>query len=574
MDARPTPRLKFLIPLVSAVLLLGVAEAQAAETRCAVVEVFLRGESELSAASRAYIEKNYAKKTGVVVTFRDVAADEASLARFYKLADHFKIEKPGLPAFYTSGRFEFGWDAKTSPARLEEMLTVEVFVRQGCPRCALAHPIIFEDLAPRYPGYRFVEKDIAVSGEAQRRLQDVSTRYGVQAAGVPALHMCGRLMVGFIDAVASFQQWDDVLKGVTVPCPAKTSWQPPVRRGHDERTLPWFAGWGGVAYGGEPPAPLPPELPTTDSPAELPPPPLVAGTSAAGGDPLPPEVGPLPETDSEAPPARPRRELPPEVGEVSLPPLSAEPKAPETVYLPMVGHVNWKQWGLPAFTILVGLVDGFNPCAMWVLLFLLSLLVNLRDRWKILAVAGTFVFISGAAYLAFMAAWLNVFQIIGLLRPAQILLGLLAVVVGTIHVKDFFAFKQGVSLSIPEAAKPKLYERMRKIVMAETLVGAIVGASVLAVLVNIVELLCTAGLPAMYTGILTLQNLPAWENFLYLLLYISAYMFDDSLMVGLVVVTLGKHRLQETGGRYLKLISGAVILALGVVMIAKPEWLV
>lgn len=240
----------------------------------------------------------------------------------------------------------------------------------------------------------------------------------------------------------------------------------------------------------------------------------------------------------------------------------------------MVGHVNWKRWGLPAFTILVGLVDGFNPCAMWVLLFLLSLLVNLRDRWKILAVAGTFVFISGAAYMAFMAAWLNVFQIIGLLRPAQILLGLLAVVVGTIHVKDFFAFKKGVSLSIPEAAKPKLYERMRKVVMAETLLGAIVGASVLAVLVNIVELLCTAGLPAMYTGILTMQNLPAWENFLYLLLYIVAYMFDDSLMVGLVVVTLGKHRLQETGGRYLKLISGAVILALGVVMIVKPEWLV
>lgn len=438
----------------------------------------------------------------------------------------------------------------------------------------LVHPLIFEDLASRYPGYRFVEKDIAASAEAQRRLQEVSSRYGVQAAGVPALHMCGRLMVGFIDAVASFQQWDDVLKGVTVPCPPKTSWQAPVRRDHREQILPWFAGWGGVAYGGEPPAPLPPELPAADSPAEFPPPPLVAGTSVSNSDPLPPEAGLLPAIDSEAPPARPRRELPPEVGEVSLPAVSAERRAPETVYLPMVGHVNWKRWGLPAFTILVGLVDGFNPCAMWVLLFLLSLLVNLRDRWKILAVAGTFVFISGAAYMAFMAAWLNVFQIIGLLRPAQILLGLLAVVVGTIHVKDFFAFKKGVSLSIPEAAKPKLYERMRKVVMAETLLGAIVGASVLAVLVNIVELLCTAGLPAMYTGILTMQNLPAWENFLYLLLYIVAYMFDDSLMVGLVVVTLGKHRLQETGGRYLKLISGAVILALGVVMIVKPEWLV
>lgn len=565
MDARLSPRLTFLFPLVSAVLLLGVVEAPAAETRCAVVEVFLRGESELSAAARAYVEKHYAKKAGVVVTYRDVAGDEAALARFYKLADHFKIEKPGLPAFYASGRFEFGWDAKTSPPKLEELLTVEVFVRQGCPRCALAHPIIFEELAPRYPGYKFVEKDIAVSGEAQRRLQEVANRYGVQGAGVPALHMGGRLMIGFIDAVASFRQWDDVLKGVTVPCPPKSSWNRPARRGFDERPLPWFAGWGGVAQAGDPPAfePVP----------ELPPPPPEVGASRSSAEPLPPEVGPLSESDAEAPPPRPRRELPPEVSETTDPPPQP-PTVSDTVYLPMLGQVNWKQWGLPAFTILVGLVDGFNPCAMWVLLFLLSLLVNLRDRWKILAVAGTFVFISGAAYLAFMAAWLNVFQFIGLLRPAQILLGLLAIGVGTIHVKDFFAFKQGVSLSIPEAAKPKLYERMRKIVMAETLIGAIVGASVLAVLVNIVELLCTAGLPAMYTGILTLQNLPAWENFLYLLLYIAAYMFDDSLMVTVVVVTLGKHRLQETGGRVLKLISGAVILALGIVMIVKPEWLV
>src|SRR5690606_27658230 len=127
------------------------------------------------------------------------------------------------------------------------------------------------------------------------------------------------------------------------------------------------------------------------------------------------------------------------------------------VSLPFIGEVHWRRWGLPTFTLLVGLVDGFNPCAMWVLLFLLSVLVNLHDRWKILAVAGTFVVISGLAYLAFMAAWLNIFQLVGLLRPAQITLGVLGIAVGMIHIKDFFAFKQGFSLSIPETAKPGLY---------------------------------------------------------------------------------------------------------------------
>ena len=269
--------------------------------------------------------------------------------------------------------------------------------------------------------------------------------------------------------------------------------------------------------------------------------------------------------------------MPPEIPDESelppLPPQSAEP-ASDVVELPWVGSVRWRDWGFPAFTFIVGLIDGFNPCAMWVLLFLLSLLVNLHDRWKILAVAGTFVVISGAAYYAFMAAWLSIFVFIGLVRQAQIALGLLGIAVGAIHVKDFFAFKKGISLSIPESAKPGLYARMRKIVVAESLWAAIVGASVVAVLVNIIEMLCTAGLPAMYTAILSSQQWPWWQNHLYLLLYIIAYMFDDTLMVAAVVITLDRYKLQERGGRILKLVSGLVILGLGLVMIVKPEWLV
>jgi hypothetical protein len=228
---------------------------------------------------------------------------------------------------------------------------------------------------------------------------------------------------------------------------------------------------------------------------------------------------------------------------------------------------------MPLFTILIGLVDGFNPCAMWVLMFLLSVLVNLKDRWKILAVAGTFVVISGVAYFAFMAAWLNVLLLVGFLRWVQLILAALAIIVGSIHVKDFFAFKKGISLSIPESAKPGIYSRVRSIVLAENMIAAIGGATVLAVLVNIIELLCTAGLPAMYSQVLSLQNYPVWENYAFLGLYIVAYMLDDSIMVAIVVITLGKKKLQETQGRWLKLVSGLVILLLGFVLLFKPEWL-
>lgn len=239
----------------------------------------------------------------------------------------------------------------------------------------------------------------------------------------------------------------------------------------------------------------------------------------------------------------------------------------------VLGTIRLQDVGLPVFTIAVGLLDGFNPCAMWVLLFLLSLLVNLKSRARMALIAGTFVVVSGAAYFAFMAAWLNVFLLVGLSRAVQVTLGIVAVLVGSLNVKDFFAFQRGPSLSIPEAARPGIYARMRGILQAKSLWAALLSATVLAVLVNFVELLCTAGFPAIYTHALSAQQLPAWQNYAWLALYIAAYMLDDAIMVTVAVVLLSRRRLQETGGRWLKLVSGVVMLALALVLLFKPAWL-
>jgi len=239
-----------------------------------------------------------------------------------------------------------------------------------------------------------------------------------------------------------------------------------------------------------------------------------------------------------------------------------------------LGALNVRTLGLPLFTIIVGLLDGFNPCAMWVLLFLLSLLVNLRDRLKMFIIGGTFVAVSGLVYFAFMAAWLNIFLLIGFSRATQITLGLVAAVIGLINVKDFFAFGDVVSFSIPESTKPDIYARVRRILQAEYLSGALVSVIFLAVLVNTIELLCTAGLPAVYTQILTLHQLPWWAYYGYLGLYNIAYMLDDSLMLTIAIVTLGRRKIQEKEGRWLKLISGVVMLGLGAVLLIKPDWLV
>jgi hypothetical protein len=141
-------------------------------------------------------------------------------------------------------------------------------------------------------------------------------------------------------------------------------------------------------------------------------------------------------------------------------------------------------------------------------------------------------------------------------------------------VKDFFALHHGITLSIPESAKPGLYARVRSILQAEHLAVAMAGIVVLAGLVNLVELLCTAGFPALYTQILTLQQMSSWEYYGYLGLYNLAYIFDDSLMVTIAVVTLSRRKLQERAGRWLKLVSGIVMAGLGGLLLMKPDWLI
>ena len=247
--------------------------------------------------------------------------------------------------------------------------------------------------------------------------------------------------------------------------------------------------------------------------------------------------------------------------------------ADETVEVPFIGRVSVGELGLPAFTIVLGLLDGFNPCAMWVLLFVLSLLVNLHDRVKMAVIGGTFVLVSGVVYFAFMAAWLNLFLLVGVSRAAEVALGLIAAVIGVLNLKDFVAVGRGPSLAIPASARPAIYARVRAVVTAEHPGAALGGVIVLAVLVNVVELLCTAGFPAVYTRILTLRELPAWQYYGYLALYNVAYVLDDGLMLTLAVVTLSRRKLQERAGRWLKLVSGGVMLGLGAVLITRPSWL-
>ena len=242
--------------------------------------------------------------------------------------------------------------------------------------------------------------------------------------------------------------------------------------------------------------------------------------------------------------------------------------------VPVLGKIDAKMVSLPSFTFIIGLLDGVNPCAMWVLMFLLTLLVNAKSRRKLVMVGTVFVVSSGMVYFLFMTAWLNIFTFMGVANYVTIGLGLVALLMGAINVKEFFFFKKGVSLMIPEKAKPKLYDKMRKVINNNNFLLSLFGTITLAFFVNLIELGCTIGLPAIYTRVLSIQQIDTGLKYFYMGLYNVYYVIPLAIIVAVFVITMGKYRFEEKHAKVLKLVSGILMLSLGLILVIKPDLLV
>jgi len=262
-------------------------------------------------------------------------------------------------------------------------------------------------------------------------------------------------------------------------------------------------------------------------------------------------------------------------GETATEPPISEEGSPDELHLdlPLFGKVDAQRLSLPALTVMLAGLDAFNPCAFFVLLSLLSLMVHAKSRARIAVVGGVFVMFSGLMYFVFMAAWLNLFLALRTLDWITIAAGAVALGIGILAIKDYAALGRGPSLSIPESAKPGLFERMRRLIGLESMLGLLIGTSVLAIAANTYELLCTSGFPLVYTRILTLHDLPNAARYAYLALYNSIYVIPLLLVVIVFVVTLGSRKLQEGEGRTLKLVSGLMMAGMGLVLITAPELL-
>ncbi|MBA4189822.1 MAG: hypothetical protein C0467_17710 [Planctomycetaceae bacterium] len=255
--------------------------------------------------------------------------------------------------------------------------------------------------------------------------------------------------------------------------------------------------------------------------------------------------------------------------------LEIPPPPPEaqTVEVPWWGQVKADEVSLPSLTLVLGGLDSFNPCAFFVLMILLGLMLHTGSKWKMLLVGSVFVFVSGLVYFLFMAAWLNLFFLIGHLRVITLAAGIVAVLAAIINIKDYFWFKQGVTLSISDSARSRLIGKITALKSRSGFLPIVVGTAGLAFAANLYELLCTSGFPLVYTRVLTLRELPPAEYYGYLALYNVVYVTPLFLIVVGFSLTLSSHKLTEYQGRVLKLISGLMMLALGVILVLDPGFL-
>ncbi len=246
---------------------------------------------------------------------------------------------------------------------------------------------------------------------------------------------------------------------------------------------------------------------------------------------------------------------------------------PETLKLPIIGEIKTKNLSLPLLTIIIAALDGFNPCAMWTLLFLISLLLGMQNKVRMWILGTAFIVASAGVYFLFLSAWLNLLLFIGLIFWIRLIIGVIALGGGGFYLKEYFKNPQGTCVVTKSEKRKKVFEKLKALTHQSNFWIALTGIILLAAAVNLVEVICSAGLPAVYTQILSLSQLHTWQYYAYLILYIFVFMLDDLIIFFTAMITLQITGVSGKYSRISHLIGGSLMIIIGILLIFRPEWL-
>ena len=245
------------------------------------------------------------------------------------------------------------------------------------------------------------------------------------------------------------------------------------------------------------------------------------------------------------------------------------------VTIPLLGEVDTKKVSLPLIAMIIGFVDGFNPCAMWILIFLISMLIGMKDRKRMWIIGFAFLISSALIYLLFMSAWLTVSLKLSQIRIVQIIIAIVAIIGAIVNFNSYNKErkKDAGCQVVDKEKRTNIINKIKKFTHEKSLLLAVAGAITLAISVNFVELACSAGLPLLFTQILALNKLSIPLYALYMTLYIIAYLLDDLIVFIVAMITMKLTGITNKYNKYSHLIGGIIMLIIGLLMIFKPEWI-
>jgi len=391
-----------------------------------------------------------------------------------------------------------------------ETVELTVYAGDGCPHCAALEEWLV-DVVEAVPVLRVTEREVWYD-EANRELffQDAE-RLGFEPSGVPGVILQERVWLGWSAPVA-----EDLLAAI-------------VGASRGETIHPGLFGTPGV------------EACDAD------------GLGCAGGGQETHEPG----ADDGAP-----GDEPPRGGQ--------ERSSGSRVDVPLVGDVDLAGRSLLTSTLIIGFVDGINPCSMWVITVLLTIVVRTADRRRVIAVGTTFLVVTAAMYALYMFGIYSALAFASHIATIQYVAAGIAGVFGLVTLKDYFAFKKGISFTIADSAKPGLYQRMRRAATSKSLLPALGATVVLGAVVSLLETPCTAGFPVLWTGLLHAHGVTSVEAAGLFVAYMVPFLLDELIIFGIVVVTMRATRMHEKHGQLLKLYAGVMMLVLCVVMLVDP----
>lgn len=239
--------------------------------------------------------------------------------------------------------------------------------------------------------------------------------------------------------------------------------------------------------------------------------------------------------------------------------------------LPIIGEINTKDLTLSLIAIVIGLIDGFNPCAMWVLLFLISMLIGMKDKKRMFVIGFTFLLTSALVYFLLMLLWLNISSLLIGVIWIRIIIGLFVIILGLFNFITTIRKKENGCSVVDDKKRNKTFDKIKAFIKEESLFLSLIGVITLAISVNIIELTCSAGLPLIFSEILSLNNLSNAMELLYIIIYILAFLFDDIVIFLIAMITLKLTGFSTKYGRISKILGGIILFIMGILLIFFPN---